>query len=612
MLPIVIIASAVVVHGETSNPGTVDDATSFHSVLGHGASSQAWFYPDESSERALITADGRLGGLPVQRTGDIVVRTDDPGALATLPWVAEVEGLGHGDTIFRVRTQPGTDEFARSRQLRGAPGVHWAHPDLAFEPVLHSLPNDPYVADQWHLHNTGQGGWTEGVDIDAQTAWAIATGVGGLIAVIDTGVDVDHPDLDATSGWDYIGDDDDSFPDPEYDGYPHGTCAAGVAAATGGNGVGVAGVAYDAQVYGVRFIGGSTTYGDLYDAFVESVDAGAWVLSNSWGFGSGCPSFSIPATVRSALEYAEEQGRGGLGTAVVTSAGNGNCDASGDGFQAFWTIIGVAAVNGDDERESYSSYGSIVDIAAPSGGLLTTDVSGEDGYGDYNGDPDYIGWFSGTSAAAPVVSGVLTLMFEANPRLSAAQAREVLCDTAIRIDLDTYQTDEQGWNAYYGCGRVDAGAAVLAVANTAPPAPDLLGPDREAYLDSVVLSWSPADDDDGDWLDYRVSWWVDEDAAGTLTQTTSATSLDITDQVAPGDVVSWQVVPSDLWGTGEASETGHFEVLAIPAPPEPDGSGACSSSGRTRGLGALLLGLGLVALRRRSMPGRGLRAGRTA
>jgi subtilisin family serine protease len=564
---------------------------------------EAWFFPDAGDERAVISEDGRLGGVPVQRTGAIVVRSDDPAALEALPWVAWVEGLGRGDTIFRIHTEPGTDEFVRSRELHGRTGIAWAHPDLAFEPVLHSLPDDPYAAEQWHLDNTGQGGWTEGVDIDALTAWSLATGAGGLIAVIDTGVDADHPDLTATSGWDYIGDDDDSYPDLEYDGAAHGTCAAGVAAATGDNALGVAGVAYDAEVYGVRFIGGSTTYSDLYDAFVESVDAGAWVLSNSWGFGSDCPSFSIPATVRSALEYAEEQGRGGLGTAVVTSAGNGNCDASGDGFQAFWTIIGVAAVDGNDQRESYSSFGSIVDIAAPSGGLLTTDISGEEGYGDYNGDVDYIGWFSGTSAAAPVVSGVLTLMFEANPRLTAEQAREVLCDTAIRIDLGTYATDEAGWNEYYGCGRVDAGAAVLAVANSAPAAPALLGPEAEAYLDRVVLSWAPADDEDGDWLDYQVSFQVDDDDGGT--HTTSATSLDITDQVSAGDVVHWQVVPGDHWGAGEPSATGSFEVLAIPEPPTPSDGGACSSGGRRGGFASLLVGLVALALRRRSGRGSG-------
>jgi len=564
---------------------------------------EAWFYPDTGTERAVIAADGTLDGLPVRRTGAIVLHTDDPDALAALPWVASVEGLGHGDTIFRVQTTPGTDELLRSRQLHDMPGVTWAHPDLAFRLQPHGLPDDPYADEQWHLNNTGQSGWTEGVDIDAFTAWSLATGAGGLISVIDSGVDMDHPDLIASSGWDFIGDDPDSSPEPGDDAAPHGTCAAGVAAAVGNNGVGVAGVAYDAQVYGVRLIGGDTTYTDLYDAFVESVDAGAWVLSNSWGFGSDCGTFSMPATVLSALDYAEENGRGGLGTAVVTSAGNGNCDASGDGFQSYWTIFGVAAVDGNDQRESYSNYGSVVDISAPSGGLLTTDISGDDGYGSYNDDPDYIGWFSGTSAAAPVVSGVFTLMFEANPRLTAEQARDVLCDTAVRIDPGAHPYDSDGWNEYYGCGRVDAGAAVFAVANEAPLAPVISGPTDTAYEDAVVLRWEPAMDLDEDWLEYRVSWWLDGDSATTTTQSTTATSLDLTGIVEGGHGLSWQVIPSDLWGDGDASAIAEIEVLAIPDPPEGDVSGGCSSTGG-RAPSALLLGfLALLLPRRRSITG---------
>jgi MYXO-CTERM domain-containing protein len=557
----------------------------------------AWFFPDAGPERAVIAPDGTLGGIPVQRTGAILVRSDDPARLEDLPWVSWVEGLGHGDEIFRVHTHPGTDEFERSRQLRAEAGVAWAHPDLALALQLHTLPDDPYLEAQWHLDNIGQGGWTPGADIDAETAWALATGAGGLVAVLDSGVDLSHPDLRAHSGHDYVGRDEDASPDLEHDSSAaHGTCVAGVAAATGDNATGVAGVAYDAEVYGIRMIGGATTTGDIYDAFVEAVDAGAWVLNNSWGY-ADCPSYMLPASWRSALEYAEEQGRGGLGTAIVASAGNDACDGSDDGFLDYWTIIGVAASNGHDERESYSNFGSIVDISAPSGGIVTTDISGEGGYGDYGGDADYIGWFSGTSAAAPVVSGVLTLMFEANPRLSAAQAREVICDTAVRVDIQGADYDAEGWNEYYGCGRIDAGAAVLAVANEAPLEPTLIGPVEEAYEDRVVLSWEPALDADGDWLDYEVRWWLGE-GAEIRSERTRATTLDLTGALQAGDVVGWQVTPLDPWGEGQSSAVGDFAVLAIPDPPTPEQPGGCSSAATPRGgVLALLALLGLLGLR---------------
>ncbi len=566
-------------------------------MVSFAAAEEAWFFPGSGPQRAIIAPDGTLDGIPVRRTGAIVARCDHPAALAALPWVAAVEPLGNGE-LLRIVTVAGTDELARSRWLRARGDVAWAHPDLAFSPVLHELPDDPYVAQQWHLENTGQGGWTAGVDIDAPTAWALATGVGGLIAVVDSGVDTEHPDLIVTAGWDYIGDDADSNPDPETDGSAaHGTCAAGVAAAAGDNGVGVAGVAYDAEIYGIRLIGGDTTYSDLYDTFVEATDAGAWVLSNSWGFGSDCPTFGIPATVQDALDYAEEHGRGGLGAAVVASAGNGDCDVSGDGFQAWHNVISVAASNGHDEREYYSSFGDVVDITAPSGGLLTTDISGGEGYGDYNGDADYIGWFSGTSAAAPVISGVLALMFEANPRLTAAQAREVLCDTAVRIDPGSYGYDETGWNPYYGCGRVDAAAAVFAVASEPPEAPELLGPALEAYADRVVLRWAPAHDADDDWLDYEVGWWIGHNSHDKTLEVTASTSLDITDRVEVGTTYGWQVTPRDSWGDGEPSAVGSFEVLAIPEPPE-DPAGGCSSIPARRSSLGLLALLGLLGVRR--------------
>jgi subtilisin family serine protease len=598
MLASTIIICTTLSAGEPSNRGQADGSNG--DGLGGPWPVEAWFFPDAGPERAVIAPDGTMGGLPVRRTGAIVVRSDDPEALAALPWVARVEGLGHGDEIFRLHTQPGTDELQRSRQLHERADIAWAHPDLALELVLHELPDDPYLGEQWHLENTGQGGWTEGADIDAETAWALATGVGGLIAVLDSGVDQEHPDLVASSGYDYVGRDDDSSPDVEADdSAAHGTCVAGVAAATGDNATGVAGVAYDAEVYGIRMIGGYTTTGDIYDAFVEAVDAGAWVLNNSWGY-ADCPDYMLPASWRSALEYAEEEGRGGLGTAIVASAGNDNCDGSEDGFLDYWTIIGVAATDGHDERAPYSNYGSIVDISAPSGGIVTTDISGEGGYGDYGGDVDYIGWFSGTSAAAPVVSGVLTLMFDANPRLTAAQAREVICDTAVRVSLDGADYDAQGWNEYYGCGRIDAGAAVLAVANEAPLQPVLSGPGAHAYEDRVVLSWEPAPDADGDWLDYQVSWWIGDDSAAAELRSTRASLLDITDSVQAGDFVSWRVTPLDLWGQGEPSAVGSFEVLAIPDPPAPEQPGGCATTGSRRGLGLALLGLAaLVCPRRR-------------
>ncbi len=570
-----------------------------------------WFYPGTGPEIVEITEDSTIGGVPVRRTGHLAARVDDPQVIEDLPEVHSVQSLRGDGHVVRIRPAAGVCELALSRQLRDRDDVTWAHPDLAVRLVPRDLPDDPYVTDQWHLENTGQSGWTPEVDINAETAWAVATGAGGMVAVLDSGVDSDHPDLDVVVGYDYVDRDDDSNPDMSTDEGPHGTAAAGLAAALGDNGEGVAGVAYDAQVYGIRLLGGDTTLTDFYDAFVEAVDAGAWVLSNSWGFGDDCPDIPVYSTFEEAFAYAEEEGRGGNGTAIVVAAGNGGCDNSNDGFQGLPEAISVAATNGNDEREGYSSFGAVVDVAAPSGGVLTTDVAGDEGYGSHDGNPDYNPGFSGTSASTPIVAGVIALMFDANPRLTAAQAREVLAETAVRIDVEDGGYDMWGWSMYYGYGRVDAGAAVLAVADDGAPAPpDLIGPEDEAWVERVLLQWTAAEDPDGAWIDHEVVWYVQ--TTNVQHVFTHGTVLDITGEVEVGDTVTWWVQGVDAWGGGNPSESRTFTVVDYeveePEPAddddtdEPEDEGCtCSAHGEVGGAGVLAaLALLALVIRRRN------------
>ncbi|MBN1335993.1 MAG: S8 family serine peptidase [Deltaproteobacteria bacterium] len=564
-------------------------------ILTAALAAETRFHPGPGPECVTIDADSRIGSMPVRRTGALLAHVEDPGALLVDPDVARVEVLAGDGHVVRIVPREGLDEGTLSVDLHGRPGVTWAHPDLALPLVLHALPDDPFVTDQWHLENTGQGGWLPGVDINAEAAWARTSGHGALVAIVDTGVELTHPDLAVIGGWDYVSGDADSSPDLEDDSGPHGTASAGLAAAIGDNGRGVAGVAWEAQVYAIRLIGGYTTLGDLYDAFVEATDAGAWVISNSWGFGDDCSPFPTFGSIQDAVDYAEQHGRGGLGTVVVASAGNANCDISEDGFLAHPAVVGVAASNGNDEREGYSCYGDHVDLSAPSGGVLTTDLTGEAGYGSWEKDDACYGYFSGTSASAPIVAGAVALLFGANPRLTAAQAREVLCETAVRLDVDHAGYDASGWSPWYGCGRVDAGSAVQAVANAAPGAPVPLVPGAEAWEERVLLAWVPAVDPDGDWLEHTVSWWVDE---GPVQEATlEGSSLDLSGAVQAGDRVSWQVSATDLWGPGEASDVRSFRVVETPRRMRPDAS--CAATGRRHGAWAILLALLAMARRRR-------------
>jgi thermitase len=524
------------------------------------------FHPDAGDERVSFGALLRSGDI-LGRTGHILGRADDPDAIRGLAGVAGVRV--HRGGLLEVTPTPGTDDLALSRQLHDRADVRWATPDLVL-PYRLDAPDDPFEADEWHLENTGQSGRMADVDIDADTAWTFATGKEQMIAIIDSGTQLEHPDLRVTAGHDYVDGDDDPSPLFEDTAYgPHGTCAAGVAAAAGNNGYGVAGVAYDADIYAIRLIGGTgTTLTDQYDAFLEAVDAGADVLSNSWGFDNDCSGVRNYGVFGDMFDYAETEGRDGLGSVVVFAAGNGGCDIAADKMLAHDSLLVVAAVEWWDTRAWYSNFGDSVNISAPTG-LLTTDLD-PGGYGSYGGDDWFVDGFNGTSAATPVVAGVAALMFEANPRLTAAQVRQVICDTAVRIDAGNANYNADGWSPYYGCGLVDAGAAVAAVADSEPEAPIPVVPD-EVLADDVVLSWAPSVDADDDVIRYEVRWGPAGEADGAPIVPVQGTSLDIGDEVTVGERVEWRVRAVDPWGNSVWSPATTLVVAPVPEVETPKG-----------------------------------------
>jgi subtilisin family serine protease len=282
----------------------------------------------------------------------------------------------------------------------------------------------------------------------------------------------------------------------------------------------------------------------------------------------------------------------------VFAAGNNGCDTDGDGMLAHEEAIVVAALEGNDQRAGYSNFGDVVDISAPTG-LLTTDVF-PGGYGSYGGLDEFSDGFSGTSGATPVVSGVVALMIEANPRLTAAEIREVLCETSVRVDLENAAYDEQGRSPYYGCGRVDAGAAVAAVANGEPGAPVPVRVSELVYAPRAVLAWDPAADPDGDVLFYELEWA--RDGGDPVVVEVNGTSLDVGPEIDAGDVVTWQVRAVDPWGPGPWSELVETQMILPPDPPadveEP--ARGCATSGGAGWVGLIaLIGLRTSSRRRR-------------
>lgn len=561
-----------------------------------GETPGSWFYADRARSVAhLVTRDGDLylGPARVWRTGDLIVQTDHPAVLRAIqddPRVAYAEALHDGAGVYRVLTRAGVDEIALSALIAALPTVGFAHPDLEVELALHTL-NDPLLEQAWHLHNTGQGGGLPGVDVGAFAAWNLATGEGQRIAILDTGLDADHPDLAIVADFDAI-DGANAGPDLDYEGHGHGTAMAGVAAAVGDNGIGTAGIAPDAALIGVRMIGTGATLSSIFLGVTFALDEGATVLNNSWGFSAReCQPFPPIGSIFEAFDLAEREGRGGLGAAVAMSYGNGGCDASGDGIHLQDSVISVGAASDVDRRIGYSNFGATLDIMGFAGGdgrpgLVTTDVLGAAGYNTAE-DGDY--WFggSGTSSAAASVSGVLALMFHANPRLTAAQARRVLCDTAVKAAWDDAQWDENGFSPRYGCGRIDAAAAVYAVWSELPIAtPE---PPGDLVFGAARLRWNGAHPR-GEPLRYRVRL-IPILSGDPVEFEVDEPWIDLEGRVAIARPYTWEVTAIDPWGDGHTAPGEEFTVE--PAPVEPERSGACASAGLPAsgglGLGSLLL-----------------------
>jgi RHS repeat-associated protein len=354
-----------------------------------------------------------------------------------------------------------TPEGAAS-ELRSRPEVEFVEPNFVINGEQ-TAANDPRVSEQWALRNTGQGGGRQGSDIAAPAAWAKTTGsTQTVIAVIDSGIDFTHPDLknnewanarervnnrdddndgfaDDLHGWDWVADGNQIL-----DQNGHGTAVAGVIAAEGNNGVGVAGVMWRASLMSLRVLD-NTGAGDVASA-VEAIDYavahGAQVVNLSWG------------TDGESLALRDAIGRANAaGVVVVCSAGNGGRNVDGTPYYPtsynLPNMISVAAADNTDLMTTWSNWGAQnVAVAAPGNNILTTRVGG-----------DYAA-VSGTSAAAPAVSGIVGLVRTLRPDLSASGVKSSIVDGARRV---------AGLSGVVASGGVASAAGALTAAAGLPP-----------------------------------------------------------------------------------------------------------------------------------------------
>lgn len=285
--------------------------------------------------------------------------------------------------VVQLASGGGTDVLDVARQISDDARVRWAAPNFFHEVRTASFPNDPLFPLQWHLHNVGQWGGAIDADADVPEAWDLETGSPEIVvAVLDDGVQLNHPDLeiftrsdeiangvdddqngwiDDWRGWDFV--DGDNNPGPDLLDY-HGTAVAGVAAARGNNGVGVSGVAQHVRIMPLRVFK-NTVFG-VVSASSAQLAAAFRYAGGSTADGMGAwrgadvinASFEIAAdtVVEEAVNWAANQGRGGLGVPIFAASGNSasgysvaNINLPSGIYQAAWQYIKDSSVSqGDD------------------------------------------------------------------------------------------------------------------------------------------------------------------------------------------------------------------------------------------------------------------------
>lgn len=393
--------------------------------------------------------------------------------------------------IKMVRVPRGREEeFAQS--LGGETEFEFAEPDFLVMPD-EVTPDDPNYGSQWHLPT-----------IAGPTAWEESTGEGIVVAIIDTGVNGNHADL---SGIVLPGRNIPSGNNDSSDIMGHGTAVAGTVAAKGNNTLGIASVAYNAEILPVRISNrtdGYALHSDMAAGITWAADHGARVANLSYGVGDS-------STVQSAARYMRN--RGGL---VFVSAGNA---ASNPGWSNQPDLIIVSATDSSDNLASFSNFGNFVDLSAPGKSIYTTTKSG--GYGNW----------SGTSFSSPIAAGTAALIMSRRPELDPIQVFDIMTQTAA-------DRGPQGWDPEYGAGRVDAGEALLLAASTT----------SGDTIDPTALILSPGEGD-------SVSGLVSVNVQAEDNQTVIAVELMIDNVMVASD---FDPPYAFVWDTSSRASGSHF------------------------------------------------------
>lgn len=315
---------------------------------------------------------------------------------------------------------------------------------------LQTTPNDPLYYKQWPHNNDGTFPLSPakiGADISTPLAWNITQGDPNLIvAILDSGIKLDHPEFSGriVPGWDFVNNDADPTDD-----YGHGTNVAGIALATGNNAIGFAGVNWNSKIMACKITDNKGTgyYSGWIDAIYFAVDHGAKVINISAG------GLSPSTLLENAINYAYNNN-----VIVVCSVGNSN-SLINQYPAKYANTITVGATNPDDTRSTPFCYSSTTITGSNFGPELQFVAPGNYIWGlNYLSNTVYNSYWGGTSQAAPVVTGVVSLLLSINPSLSVSQIKLILQQSSQDQVGDSFDT--LGWDQYYGYGRINAFKAV--------------------------------------------------------------------------------------------------------------------------------------------------------
>ena len=373
---------------------------------------------------------------------------------------------------YTISIPEGKGLYEAIRDLNEEPLVWFSEESmLGFNDHLF-VPNDPRYNSQWHLNNTGQdAGGTPGADIHAEEAWDITTGDPNVIMVIiDTGGDIDHPDLapnlypQGGEDWNFA---EGANTNPN-DTSGHGTSCSGLACGVGDNGVGVAGVCMDCRWIPLKINLGSGQNQNRADAINYAVSFQnanpdlRLVLSNSWRMSSG--SF---AAVEAACQNAADND-----VPILVASGNGN--GAVDFPAKYASTLAIGASSPCDERKNPNScdgetwwgsnFGAEQDVVAPGVLMDTTAIGG------------YTSGFNGTSSACPTAAGAVGLILSLNSSLTYQEVEDIL-EMSADDQVGPANEDPPGWDQWMGHGRINAHEALLNTPGLEPPTVSNVSPD---------------------------------------------------------------------------------------------------------------------------------------